>query len=409
MAGRLRLGRWIGAVAVLAVALPVVHVHVKNQRLGKRLVDGILEASKDRPRPVVGQPSGTTFEACLGPVLDEAPDAGVFATSVSQVRKDVLLSVLDGTASFGDTGTELHDELDAFLPWVDRVLACGTAPAVGEAPGLGPFAPEGPRTKAASLAGLGVAKAVGLFARRSVGEDVAPALERCVRALAVGRDLALDRSLLGAMLDASMLRSLAAPCGDLLGRASKAQASSFAAGVRVVRAGTPRFDEIIRTDSLQQQLDVSGRDLPDAERARLPPNAAEAIRRSSLLGDSVLTHAANLVVWGDFVARHEAMSRAVMGPARDAELDRLSDEMGRIERFSRSDIGEMSFAPFADRYDAVEASLDWLESVARVRAGEAPLPSVTSAAFDGGLTLSIERVLPGPKRESLSMRVISAP
>ncbi len=412
MSGHLRLGRWSAAVAVLAVALPVVHFQLRDRRLSKRLVDGVIERSKDHPRPVAGEPTGTSFEACLVPVLDAAPDGGIFGYGAPRAAEDAVKAAMEGRPPPEDAGVDVWAELDATLPWIDRVLACTRAPAIGEAPGLGPFVIYGPRDSALGRYESSAGKCVALSALRGLrGEDSEVALRRCGEVLALARDAALDRGLIGAMVGAAMARASVLSCARLLAAAPKDDALRFAASLRVVRAGTPTFADILATETLQMQLMGWGQNLTQVDFERLPVNAQGLARTVSTLDDSALPRLARYLSWGDFARRLEEMRKVATLPTRDAELDRLVAEQTVWERVADEASLGVSFSDFADRYDAVSSALDLMESVAHVRAGQEPLSTTHSVAFDGGVTLSMDSLASVSPRvvETVSVDVQPAP
>jgi hypothetical protein len=125
------------------------------------------------------------------------------------------------------------------------------------------FGPGEPFLDVQQAAWLAALDTVVLLAR---GQADAAA-EECVDALALGRDVSFP-SVMGRMFGAGIIHISTNACARALSGASAATVARVRAQLFAIRRGTPRFADILRRESLFQQLWIadSGSDLPEGAR-----------------------------------------------------------------------------------------------------------------------------------------------
>jgi hypothetical protein len=153
---RRRLVIAAGILTVLVGALALA-MQWRGRVLGDALADDVTRLSLNRSRSVHRGPAleGTTFEQCLGPLLDRAPPGGFFNQRQPVEVTDEISAVRGGTKSIEALRPDIRVDAARLLPWAAAVAGCTQAEGVGSAPGLGLFGDwDHPRQKAEPLPGV---------------------------------------------------------------------------------------------------------------------------------------------------------------------------------------------------------------------------------------------------------------
>ena len=388
--GRIVLRVGLAVAAVFAALLGAVAW--RNHTLGERLVEDVRRLSADWPRPVHRQPAGEgTFQSCLGPLLDAAPDGGLLELPRPDAGAELIAGVRDGSLPVEALGPERRAEVQRLLPWVDGVLACTRAPAHGDAPGLGLFADwEHPRQKAGVLLVSATQRVVLLALREELARgDHHGALDRCADLLALARDMARDRGLIGSMMASSMAKQAGPGCAAAVERVDDGARRRFLAELAAVRVAWPTFTSTMEAERAEMQVMAFGRFLSVSQAARLTENAQGLA--SFDWGEEVVGTGSRAVLWlswSTFLARHDRLAASATSATRDADLAAVDEEFD-VLAWLLSQPSFLGWIGFAHRLDFSARCLDLIESAARVALAEPPLPSVTQAVVDGGVTLSV--------------------
>lgn len=386
--------RVVGGVAGLVLLVFGViagNVWSRSKRLGDALVEAANARSQDFARPVHRQPAvGTTFQACLGPVIDSVPDAGLFAFT-GKADADVVRDVLDGRAEFAQLSTATVTALHHDVALAREALACSRAPMLGDAPGLGPFAgwqhPRQRRSPQLQINKLALLEAQELLRDGHADE----ALELCGDVWAFSRDLVYDEGLIGAMLCTAMVQRSMQTCSLAVDRASAAAKSRFLAELVEVRRGLPSFADVLDTERVEGQLIGWGDFLSERQLRQLPANARELASESNVSDEShPVGSAARWLYWSEAVDTGRRLSSAARLPTRRTAVASIDAEHSVLKALVNADTPESAMLGYMLRYDVVPHEFDLLEAAARVDLGLTPLSSVTVTHLDGGVELHVE-------------------
>lgn len=387
----------LSLAAVVLLASVLVALIVRARQAGEALVDEVHRLSAPRPRPVHRVPAeGTTYGACLGPLLDQNGDAGVFGFGAPDEMKEALAAVLEGGRAIDALPAKIQADLAAVTPWLDQALACTRAPATcGDAAGLGPFAGgDGPR-ETTPFDPSAQARIAGLAMRADLARGKpGRALARCADALAVLRDGVSERGLIGVMHASAGVKDLMQPCGAAIDSADATAQRQFVDELGLIRTGFLTFAQLMELDRVQMQLIAYGSELTGDQRARLPPNAQNLAAANPVSTEWDVKRLVAWLSWPAVDARARRLEvAAAASPDRDRELRKVEEE-GRLLSWT---VPEWTSPPgtwpnFAQRYDARARGLDLLESAARVSLGEPPLPGVDVATRDGSVFLAVSGV-----------------
>jgi hypothetical protein len=378
-------------VGLVLLLLGVVagNVWSRSKRLGDALVDEANARSQDFARPVHRLPAvGTTFQACLGTVIDSVPDGGLFA--IERKADADVNDVLDGRAEFTQLSTATLAALHRDAAIEREALACSRAPMLGDAPGMGPLAgwqhPRKRRSPQLQINKLALLEAQELL-RDGHADD---ALELCGDVWAFSRDVVYDEGLIGAMLCAAMVQRSMQTCGLAVDRSSAAAKSRFLAELVELRRGLPSFAEILDTERVQIQLFGWGDFLSERQLRQLPANARELVGESSANREShPVTSMARWLYWSEAVDTSRRLSSAARLPTRRTAVASIDAEHSILLE-ALTDPGDGAMSGFMRRYDVVPLEFDLLEAAARVDLGLTPLSTVTVTRVDGGVELHVE-------------------
>jgi hypothetical protein len=368
-------------IAVVLIALTLfLGVSRQHRDLSKRLADDVIERCQPRARPIHREPAldAGTFEECVGPLVDvamaDAAEHDGGSLRADAPGTDTLSDVLEGKGRVDRMDPGVIADLARLRANTEAQLDCARAPAVGTAPGLGPFAEwYGPKQFGSQWGTL--SKVARFEVRRELSAGYPTrSLRVCSDFLALYRDVAWDRGLVGMLLYAAQVRNAVPACVDAVRSAREDELHNLVNELRLIRLGTPSFKWVMETERAQMQLMLFGRFMTDEDRERLPAGAQRLAdsENPSRLVDRVLVWAN----WSYFAGRADQLVAAADSPNRDLRLDQTA-RPGLLERLGAMEPHSMT--PFAHRYDAIGRGLDLLETAARLRLGEPPLPGVTAS------------------------------
>ncbi len=388
----------LSLVAVGVAAATLLGLVVRNHRLADALVDDVLRLSEPRPRPVHrGVPVGTTYGACLGPLLDENSDAGVFYVGQPEALRNAIDDVIDGGARFADLPARVQEDVATVTPWLDRALACTLAPATGgDNADLGMFTSWEPNPRGSTpFWAFNQARIAAVAIRADLERgDAERALARCADVLAMLRDSVPEKGLMGAMHGDFSVRVLAQPCGAAVEAAPPSALRQFVEEVRIVRSGFVDFAELMELERVQVQFLFFGGELSSGQRARLSPTAQRGAQQPPLVDRGWYQRPVLWLSWPGVETRLRRLGEAARSPDR-AHLFEQFDQPTVFERliFSGIESPPGEWERFAQRYEARARGLDLLESAARVSLGEAPLPGVKVTRGQDAVELSVPWVV----------------
>jgi len=376
----------LGLVAAFAVLVGVLllecHAHAE------RLVTDATRLSSDRPRSVHREPAeGTTYDACLGKVIDAKPaDCGAYGSTASDEQKQAVAKVLD-EANLALLPERARTEADELWPWAASALRCTHAPGLGQEPGVGAFADwDHPRAADGGLLVQTIARLAAIRVLVSTAEArPGDALTVCADGLALSRDSALDGGLIGSMLAVAMTGRLVPACGQALDAASPEQRVRFLEELSRIRKAFPSFADVLEVESVEMQLMAFGGLLTGSELRRLPENAralaAKHMASTGFLG--------TVLFWGPFLKQHNALRAAATRNAPDDELERIAHSEDNLAALLVGGPGDGNWVAYRRRYARVGLAFDLLESAARVKDRGAALPGVRQQEEGDALRLSV--------------------
>lgn len=378
----------LGGLAVVLVAL-FAWPFITRAVLAERLVEEANAVCAPRARPTHrGTRDGGTFDACVGALADAEPERAK-RIGRSLVEAMVVRTMLArGEARYETLDAGARELIDDAVPWARAVARCTDAPeTLGDATGgcLASFRDAQEQARGATIASVHflLVEAVRASQRGAANE----AVDLCSDALAVGRDIAIQHGLVGAMIFNASVRSAVSVCGPVLVIAAPDDRNRFIDSLGPLRVGIPDFERVLVHERAAIQLTVFGDRLDADERARLPVQA----RAPDLVVEGYEAQAGVrwALAWPTVRARGFAMIEANRAPDRLAALDAAAE----VSKFDQLVVGIQpgsSFSDFARRHRATGRGLDLLESVVRVKSGKPPLPEVTQAPIDGGTELTID-------------------
>jgi len=405
------MARWLrrGLGALLALALVAGGaLHLRDRRLGGRLVDDVHRLSAARSRPVQRASSReSTFQACLGPLLDSEPAGAQELARRSSALGAELLAIREGTRPVSAMSRALAEQLDQVLPWADAVRGCTEAPEVGSAPGLGPFADwNHPRQRGGGLSITSVVSIAMLQARRDVSSASADAaLLRCSDSLALARDLVFDRGLVGSALAVAATRMTLKTCAAELCTARPEARATFTRELGQIRRALPSYSEVLRVERAEMQLVLFGQFLASGDARRLPEEALALSAQGRTQGHAV----ARYLYWPGYLGKLDRLIEAADTPHRDAVFEAELRSPSFLERLVDNEGTQpATLLDLAHRYELVGRGLDLLEAVASSPTTALPATVSRREGDDAGVILSVSWMPPEPIEVSECSQVPTA-
>lgn len=389
-------------LVVVGVAALVARVAIQNERRGAALVAEVLELSKDKPRPVHRAPElEGTFEECVAPFVDAVADGGALAPATNTFRfgsapkevQDDLGRGLDGGVPFRNLTQRVQQDFATLESWAGGVADCSRMRSVGMGllEGMGPFGEWGhPRERAGFV--VQTASKVNTLGIRKATQSGNPAVavQRCADLLANGRDLALDRGLVGAMFAKAIAGISEQSCGAAVAISDSDALRRFLDELAIIRRGQMTFGQVLRMERVQMQLRMFGRFLPADGLARLPRSARADIFKEQVWNSSYPRVIALFFWWGGYLHQLDRMIVAADTPQRDAVFAELGEHPSLVESFLSDGLVDTGWPLLAARHNDTTRTMDLLESIARVRLGEAPLANVSAARDGDSLVLAVD-------------------
>ncbi len=364
--------------------------NVRVYRVGARAVDDAVRMTSVRPRPPHRGPVVEgTFEACLGRMLDKAPDFDRMAGHAAGPDREQAIAVREGKQPFSSLSPAVVADIDTALPWVEGLLACSRTEAHGDEEGVGPFAdPAHPRKRVESASANAAARTTALAVRRDVQRGLPDdAALLCSDGMAFSRDCAIEATQFWSADSVVFAKLITPACGAALARASPDTLRRVRAELSVARASLPSLADELDGTRAVYALAVSGPDLSGAQLARLGANArftAEEGARSWEVGP--VERRFILAIWHRTERGLEQMKKATTSPSRAADMDDAAHWF-----WTPFDAAAWSreWSDMAKVRDVELAVYDLYDAIISVRLREGT-PATVRASSDGGVvTLTI--------------------
>jgi hypothetical protein len=352
-----------------------------------RDANALAAATYPRPvhadRPVPGT-LGEALRVHLPPFEAEAR-----ASADDSPAREALRAVVAGErpvtaipARFGAALARLGPDLDALLAGTRAERADFPEAADRMLPADG--ATWGAYAFAARLAGARIRLGVA-------AGDLEGATRDCLDALALARDAAIVRGLLGMITAEGVVRTVGPPCAEAASRLPAGRAAALAGRVRAMRAALPPYSAVVARELVEMELIASAVLLDPDDRRRLDPRIArqlsEAVAAPAWWERPVIRDG-----WRDRRRAGEAIVRASDLPleAREARYALVKASLSRRLDWFSTMFPVDAYARWGRRADALALRLDALVLAAeasRHRAGRGRWPaSVAELAAAGALS-----------------------
>lgn len=233
------------------------------------------------PRPAhVPSPTPGTFAQAVAPHLAALVAAFRAEPPLTGALGEQCRDVANGKAPVSTLPPECRQRLEHDGELLRHVLAATHAEAGGLPEGLGvPSNPGHPLQQHGLVALLYAVRLAALETRLQLEAGQADAaVDTCVDALALGRDVALGGGLLGRMASCTAQDMAFLPCAAALDAASVARKQQALAQLASLRAGLPPFSRTLHEESVQVQLlFYANLFFTDEQRGRLSPRSARML------------------------------------------------------------------------------------------------------------------------------------
>ncbi|QSQ11061.1 hypothetical protein [Myxococcus landrumensis] len=277
IAGGVLLALVIGAVGLAFMML-------RTGPLEERLVREVRVLTETRyTRPAhVSPPAPGTFAQRLQPLLDpvlrlyqERPKAsGAPDSPQSQPCRDVA----DGKLPVTSLPTGCGEALERARPLMEQVLAATHAEVGGLPEGMGALAPLTPARANGKFALMYVVHLAALETRMKLSQgEASAALDTCLDALALSRELELGGGMEGQLLAATGHGVLYRPCADALDTAPLERKRRALTQLARLAEGFAPFSQTLRHESVFIQLVHFGDHLSEEALASLPPGSRDLV------------------------------------------------------------------------------------------------------------------------------------
>lgn len=375
-----------GALAVIAASLgALTFLLLRTGPLAARLIrEANALESASYPRPAhVPSPTPGTFAQAMAPHLAALVAAFQAEPQLTGALGEQCRDVANGTAPPSTLPPECRQRLERDRELLHRVLAATHAEAGGLPEGLGvPSSPAHPLQEHGMTALLYAVRLAALETRLQLDAGQADAaVDTCLDALALGRDMALGGGILGRMASCTAQGMAFRPCAAALDAASVARKQQALDELASLRAGLPPFSRSVHEESVQMQLLVyAPLFFSDEERGQLRPRAARMMDvpgftllpgprlmlplrwKHSAAASDALEASADL----PFDARREAFNAIALRPAPGSWLIRLLDAAD----FDAS-LDVSRYQQFSERVERQRLQVDALATLARLDAARA--------------------------------------
>ncbi len=269
-----------GVLAIVLASLGgLAYLTLRTGPLAERLVREVDALARERhPRPSHVMPAlPGTFAGHAAPLMEEA---------VRLYREQMeLLGMADAPCPTGVKGQEqvsplprvCLDALARGRALMEQVLAATHAEDGGLPEGLGGLdSPKHPHAAYGRLALGHVVRLASLETRvRLEGGRAAEAVDTCLDALALSRELALGGGLMGHMLSAAGYDVMYRPCAEALDAAPVERKRSAVSQLSRLAEGLAPFSRTLREESASVQLEYYGGMFPRELLGTLPAGARD--------------------------------------------------------------------------------------------------------------------------------------
>jgi hypothetical protein len=365
----------VGGALALAVASAggTAYLTLRTGPLAERLVrevDAVARARYPRPSHVTPARPGR-FAEHLEPLMGEV--LRLYRERPEALRSAAAgwpcLAVTEGRAPVSELPPPCREAVERGWEGVARVLAATHAEEGGLPEGLGPLvAPSHPYASDGLLALLHLVRLAGLEARLRLARGRAEeAVDLCLDALALSRELAAGGGLVGHMVSASGSETLYRPCAAALDAASLARKRSAVTQLARLAEGLVPFSQTMREESAVMQLMVFGELLSAEQLAALPPGARAVATRTS----GLLAHTSNpldvRLAWRKTVKVYDALVPVVdLGPEARRRAFSAIDARASGELYPAQGPEAEAYARFAERVEVLRLQHDALQALVEV-------------------------------------------
>ncbi|MGC3999450.1 MAG: hypothetical protein QM767_19230 [Anaeromyxobacter sp.] len=255
---------WIGGLVLVVGAVALLAPRFWTRDLPAKLVEeanATFGARRTRALHVERGEPGTLAEAleAHGAALAEHARQG------DDEAKRVLREVLAGARPSGETPASYLQLLVQAGPDLDAVLHASRCERLEYPYDWGD----------ANLAVQLAARLAALRARRALDAGAfASAASDCLDALGLGRDLAVNGTLVGRMVSVAVVQLAAPSCARVGAELPAGAREAMVARVRTLRDSIPGFEPVMREEAVEMQLMLYGDGLPEALRAQLSSRPA---------------------------------------------------------------------------------------------------------------------------------------
>ncbi|AGC42295.1 hypothetical protein MYSTI_00946 [Myxococcus stipitatus DSM 14675] len=277
LAGGVLLALIIGAVGLAFVSL-------RTGPLEERLVREVQALTGTRyTRPShVSPPVPGTFarrmEPLLDPVLRLYQDRPKTGGAPDSPQGQPCRDVADGKLPVTSLPSGCEEALERARPLMAQVLEATHAEVGGLPEGMGSLAPLTPARANGKFALMYVVHLAALETRMKLSRaEASAALDTCLDALALSRELELGGGMEGQLLAATGHGVLYRPCADALDAAPLERKRRALSQLARLAEGFAPFSQTLRQESVLLQLVHFGDQLSEEAQAALPPGSRDIV------------------------------------------------------------------------------------------------------------------------------------
>jgi hypothetical protein len=315
---------------LLLLAVGVGSLAWLSMRAGKQGDQLVQEANRQAratwPRPAhVEPPTPGSFGQALSELMPEV----LRNSDYRLIDEDTVCRPVElGTASFESLAEPCSALLDSCRE-LPRLLALTRAETGGLPPGLTAFSdPQHPFQRGGMPALRRLSRFAGLEIRRLLYQGKPDAaVDTCLDALALSREMALGSAFHGMLLSSKAVEYLYQPCASALDVAPPERKRQALSQLARLREGFPPLSAVLQSESVLAQLSYYGHLLSEEQLAALEPPASALARDA--LGQGVLPGP-------PILARHHWRTTVRFFDALVAAADLPPDE--RQKAFARIDL-----------------------------------------------------------------------
>lgn len=274
-------------VVILASLGGTAYVLLRTRPLAERLVaeaNALARTKYPRPSHVTPALPGT-FGEHLEPLMGEL--LGLYRARGEPFRSRDLpgfpcSGVIEGREPVSALPSACREELEKGREWVARVLAATHAEAGGVPEWMRNESPPPPHSEPDRQVLLYVVRRAALETRLLLAEGrAAEAVDMCLDALALSRELALDGEDPGQSASSAGMMLAYHPCAEALDVAPLERKREAAGQLSRLAEGFPPFSRVMKQASVRSQLTAFGTMMPAELLAALPAGAQYVVKMRS--------------------------------------------------------------------------------------------------------------------------------